>query len=172
MEISFQLTPDDYHQGFKAHRKRTAFSRWGWRFTYVCFAFILFTAVLLSFFGPDKSFRNLFPLWAILAFLVWVLWYCPYNAARKLVKGSPEAQMLQKVDISENGLITHSELSESKIAWRSIIDWVEVEKVFALFLSPLSFFPVPKRAMTDEQKAEFRNLLRTKVSAVRSSQSS
>jgi hypothetical protein len=38
-----------------------------------------------------------------------------------------------------------------------------VERVFALFPSPLSFFPIPKRAMTDEQESEFRTLLQSEI---------
>jgi hypothetical protein len=42
--------------------------------------------------------------------------------------------------------------------------WEEVEGVFSLFPSPISYYPVPKRAMTDDQRNEFRTLLQAKVS--------
>ena len=43
---------------------------------------------------------------------------------------------------------------ESQLTWNLIIGWVEVERVFALFPSPLTFFPIPKRAMTDQQRED------------------
>jgi YcxB-like protein len=35
--------------------------------------------------------------------------------------------------------------------------------VFALFPSPLTFFPIPKRAMTDQQQDELRSLLKNNI---------
>jgi YcxB-like protein len=163
VQISYELTIDDYRQAFKAHRKRTAFSRWGWRIAYACFVLVLFTALLLLFFGEDKSFRNLFPLWALLAFWICVIWYSPYRAAQKMIKGSPATTLPRTVEITDAGIHSQSSAAESRLAWESIVDWVEVERVFTLFLTPISFFPIPKRAMSEGQQGELRGLLQTRV---------
>lgn len=163
VEISYHLTVDDYRQGYKAFRRRTTFSRLAYYFAYACFFLIVASALLLSFAGRDKSFRNLFPLWAAAAFCGYVLWYCPYRVASKMIKGSPSAALPHTVDVSDSGLYVRTSASEARLSWDLIIGWAEVERVFALFPSPIMFLPVPKRAMTGEQQDEFRALLRNKV---------
>jgi YcxB-like protein len=163
VEISFQLTTDDYRQAYNGFRKRTAFSRWAYRIYYVLFVLILASALLLSFFGPNKSFAYLFPLWAIAAFWAYVLWYCPYYVARKMTKGSRVTTLPETAEITDAGIYSRTSAAESRLAWESIIGWVEVDRVFALFLTPISFFPIPKRAMSEAQQAEFRALLKSKV---------
>lgn len=80
-----------------------------------------------------------------------------------MIKGSPGASLPHTVDISESGLYSRSSAAEARFTWELIVGWAEVERVFALFPSPLSFFPIPKRAMTDHEQNEFRVLLRSKV---------
>lgn len=164
LEISYQLTIDDYRQGFKAMRRRTTFSRWSSRFTYSCFFLVLAAAIFLSLLGPDKSFSNLFPLWALVAFLTCVIWYSPYRIARKMIKGSPSASLPHTMEISESGIYSRSAIGESRFTWDLIVGWVEVDRVFALFPSPVSFFPIPKRAMSADQQTDLRGLLQARVS--------
>ena len=163
MEISYQLTTDDYRQGFKAFRTRTTFARWSNRLGYICFFLVLGAALLLSIFGPDQHFANLFPLWLLAAFWGWYLWYCPYHVAHKMIKGSPIASVPHTMEISEAGLHSRTTISDSRYTWDLIVGWAEADRVFALFPSPISYFPIPKRAMTDQQQCELRALLQNKV---------
>ena len=48
------------------------------------------------------------------------------------------------------------------LTWDLIIGWAEADRVFALFPSPISFLPIPKRAMTDDQQKELRTILQKK----------
>ena len=68
MEISYQLTEDDYRQGYKAFRRRTTYSLWRTRIAYAAFFLILAVALFVSIFGPDRSFPNLALLWGLVAF--------------------------------------------------------------------------------------------------------
>ncbi len=166
MEISYQLTEDDYRQGYKAFRHRTKYSLWAIRFGYVSFCFIFMVAVLISIFGnrSDRSFPNLTLLWGLSAFLFYCLWYAPRRVARKMMNGSPGASPPRTMDMSEDGLHIRTAAGESRLKWDLITGWAEADRVFALFPSPLSFLPVPKRAMTDQQQIELRTLLQNKVS--------
>lgn len=167
MEISYQLTKDDYRQGFKAFRKRTAFARWTNRVAVALFFLILASALLLSFFGRDKSFSNLFPLWAILVVWAWFIWGCPYYVAHKMIKGSRNASLLHTMNISESGVYSRSPAAESRFTWDLVVGWEEAERVFALFPSSVSYFPIPKRALTDDQQNELRTLLQNKILPVK-----
>jgi YcxB-like protein len=162
MEISYQLTKDDYQQGFKAFRNRTKFSRWRTRIAYASFFLILAVAVFVSIFGPDKTFPNLVLLWSLVAFWTCYLWYAPRGVAKKMITGSPSAALPHTVDVSEGGLYFRTSASESRLTWDLIIGWAEVDRVFALFPSPVSFLPIPKRAMTDDQQKELRTILQKK----------
>jgi YcxB-like protein len=163
MEISYQLTVEDYRQGFIACRKRTSFSRWLRRFAYLCLGVsVVFLIVLLGF-GERKTFGFMAPLYLLVLLWIYILWFNPYLVSRKLMRGSPTAQAIHTVDFSEAGIHSRNSLSETTLEWGSLVDWKEARGVFALFLSPISFFPVPKRAMTETQLEEFRNLLAAKV---------
>ena len=65
--------------------------------------------------------------------------------------------------ITDEGFHVRNAQGESKYLWPSIIGWHDGKRLFTLFMSPISFFPVPKRAMTDAQQEDFRSLLRQHV---------
>lgn len=163
MEISYQLTTDDYRQGFKAFRGRSTLSRWSFRFGYFCFFVVVAAALLLTIFAREGGSPGVFPLWLLAAFWGWYLWYCPYHVAKKMMKDSPIAAVPHTIEISEAGLHSRTSISDSRYAWDLIVGWAEADRVFALFPSSISFFPIPKRAMTDQQQSEFRSLLASKV---------
>jgi YcxB-like protein len=166
MEISYQLTEDDYRQGYKAFRRRKTFSLWatriGWVLLFLALAEALFASIF-GFFGFDRSLPDLALLWGLVAFWAYCLWYAPRYAARKMMKGSPSASLPHTAQMSEDGLYFRTSAGESRLTWNLIIGWVEVERVFALFPSPLTFFPIPKRAMTDQQQDELRSLLKNNI---------
>jgi hypothetical protein len=163
MEISYQLTEDDYRQGYKAFRRRKTFSLWATRIGWVLLFLALAEALYVSISGFDREFPTLALLWGQVAFWAYCLWYAPRYAARKMIKGSPSASLPHTAQMSDEGLYFRTSAGESRLSWNLIIGWVEVERVFALFPSPLTFFPIPKRAMTDQQQDELRNLLQNKV---------
>ena len=170
MEISYQLTIDDYRQGLKAFRRKTTYSIRRTRFLFGCFWLVLATASFLSLFGRDKSFPNLFPLWGLAAFWACVLWYSPYYLGKKMMKG-PSAALPHSMEISDEGIHSHTAGAEVRLTWEVLVGWAEVERVFALFPSHASFFPIPKRAMTDAQQKELRALLTDRISTHNASKS-
>lgn len=167
MEIAYQLTEDDYRQGYKAFRKRTKRSLWLKRLSDGVFLLVLAATVLILVVGPDRSFSTLAPLLFFLAFWIYCIWYGPRYVARKMIRGSPSAYLPHATDISETELKFRTSASDARLGWELIIGWAEVDRVFALFPSPVSFLPIPKRAMTQEQQNELRALLQTKFSALK-----
>lgn len=165
MEISYQLMEDDYRQAYKAFRRRTTCPLWLTRISYACLLLILAIASFVSMFGPDGSFPYAALLWTVGAFWTYCLWNAPRRVARKMIAGSPTASLVHTADMSEDGLHFRTSDSESRLTWNLITGWAEVDRVFALFLSPISFLPIPKRAMTDDQHSELRTLLQQKASS-------
>ena len=163
MEISYQLTEDDYRQGFKAFRRRTRYRLWLSRVSYVCLVFIGALAVFVPIFGLDRSVPNLLLLWGTAAFGIWCLWYAPRYLAKKMMRGSPGASLPQTLDISDDGLYFRTSSGESRLAWDLFIGWAEADRVFVLLPSPVTFIPIPKRAMVNDQQLDLRTLLRQKI---------
>ena len=162
MEIIYQLKSEDYRQGFIAMRRRTAKSRWGMRLAYLLLVVYLVLFFVVAF-AARSTLSDVVIMAVLLLFWVWMLWYNPYKFAKKAMKDSPIAQAEHSLEISDTGIDSRTPLANSSISWDSLVDWVEGKTVFAIFLSSVSFFPIPKRAMTDSQQDEFRNLLRDKV---------
>jgi hypothetical protein len=120
--------------------------------------------LLTTFFAPNRILSNLFtffPLWLLAALWAYVLWYDPYSLSRKIIRGP--TSLARTVEITEEGIHSRSTSTDSRLTWEAIIDWAEVERVFTLFVTSVSFFPIPKRAMTEEQQNEFRALLKARV---------
>lgn len=71
----------------------------------------------------------------------------------------PSSKVLITLDASDAGLHFLSAVEDSKVSWSAFVRWAEGDGVFALFLSPNASIPIPKRALTAEQQAEFREIL-------------
>jgi YcxB-like protein len=163
MEITYQLTEDDYRQGYKAYKRRTKFSLWISHLSYLVFVLVLAVTLFVLIVGPDRSFSTLFPLLFFVAFWMWCIWYAPYRVARKMIKGSPGAALPHTAEFSADGLHFRTTAGESRLNWNLFTGWSEADRVFALFPSPVTFVPIPKRAMTAAQQEELRSLMRSKL---------
>jgi YcxB-like protein len=75
----------------------------------------------------------------------------------------PSAQDPITLTVSESGLRVQSRHADSQIAWSAFIGWREEKSVFVVFTQPRLYVPIPKRAFTDEQQAEFRGTLRRNI---------
>jgi hypothetical protein len=120
---------------------------------------VLFVLVV----GPDRSFSTLFPLLFFVVFWMWCIWYAPYRVAKKMIQGSPGAALPHTAEFSDDGLRFRTAAGESRLSWNLFMGWSEVARVFALLPSPVTFVPIPKRAMTPGQQEELRSLLRSNV---------
>jgi len=87
----------------------------------------------------------------------------PWLAARMQFRRMPSAQGLMTVAISESGLHIRTQHGDSQVAWSAYIGWGEEKSVFVILPQPRIYVPIPKRAFTAEQLAEFRETLRRNV---------
>lgn len=107
--------------------------------------------------GPHD--RASFPLLAVGIIWIAVLWARPRFSARRRFRDTPSARSPITLEVSERELHFRSSCEDYKVAWSVLVGWGEGKTVFALFPSPRVQFPVPKRAFTPEQLAEFRGRL-------------
>ena len=68
-------------------------------------------------------------------------------------------------EVDERGLRLSEPLSRHEYHWDYFPGWIETENVFAIYVSPVSFHLLPKRAFADEAaRTEFRKLLKRVIS--------
>lgn len=58
-----------------------------------------------------------------------------------------------------------SEHYDSQVKWSTYIGWSEGKSVFVLLPQPRIYIPIPKRAFSEQQLAEFREILRRNIAA-------
>src|SRR4051812_33100435 len=120
MQITYQLTPEDYRQGIKASRKRTTFSRWSYRIIQTVVVGALALLLLFSIAGSFTDRRaefisNLIPLFYVAFFWILLLFGAPYLSARSQFKGSPSAKGPITLEVSDEGFRTKTQFSDSNI---------------------------------------------------------
>jgi len=164
VEVTYQLTADDFRRAISAHRTSSPFRRWSFRVGLSFVSFVLVTGVVLLIVAPhSNAFRNLLPLYAL--FILWVamLWVSPILSARSQFRGSPSARGPITLEVTGAGLHFRSPFTDSRTDWSAYVKWVEEKAIFALFPNPKVFIVIPKRAFTLDQLGEFRELVRQRV---------
>jgi hypothetical protein len=164
MQISYTLTERDLREGFTVHRDRTSFTKWLFRvFPAVTFLFCAYGVVQSVIHPGEQKLATYVPvlgigiLWAIL------VWGGPRYTANKQFQCNKVMQLPRTLGWDDTGLHSACEVSSGDTAWNGLLDWREGESVFLLYYSPESFFVVPKRALTSEEVAEFRERLNLKI---------
>jgi hypothetical protein len=74
--------------------------------------------------------------------------------------GSGDTSMLFRED---NFLTEEQDCGKSECSWNAVKSWREDAKVVLIYLAPARFIAIPKRAVSDSQLNDLRELLRRKV---------
>ncbi len=161
VQLSYQLTAEDYRHAFDAFRNRNKRVRLRKRILTVICLLGLLMAMATTILIPEKPASPVV-LGLICLYWVYCQWYAPYVIARKMM-ASPDARSARTVDANDRGLYDHTDVSDARLDWSMFVGWSENDRVFTLLPSEVSFLPVPKRAMTPVQQDEFRALLRQHI---------
>lgn len=164
MLINYQLTPEDYYQGLLAWRSLRAWRKWLLRAAYFVVATALVTSASMLVVERDAATSRV--SWGAVVFAaVWFAYMmgAPRFSARRQFRNTPSAQSPHTVEISEEGLEIHTAHADSKVLWSAFVAWSERKSVFVILPQPRIYVPIPKRAFTEEQQAEFREILRRNV---------
>lgn len=94
-----------------------------------------------------------------LALVVWG----PRLSARRQFHNTPSMQAPFTVEASDSGIHFQSVHGDHRLAWSTYVGWTEEDSVFVILPQGQIGFPVPKRAFTEEQLAQFREILHRKV---------
>jgi len=164
MRVTFQLTADDYYRGLLAWRNLKAWRRWLLRCAYFLMSLAIPVGVLLALVRPDpQPIKISAEILGFAALWFTYMWAAPRLSGRRQFPGSPSAQSPMTIEASDAGLAVHSTHGESKVSWSAYMAWAEAKSVFVILPQPRIYVPIPKRAFTDEQLNEFRELLRRTI---------
>jgi hypothetical protein len=166
VEITYQLTQDDFRHGMQAWRTRTAWLRWNYRIGVAVMITLLVIGICLLVSTPSLQLKYM--SWFALGFpAVWFacVWAAPRFQARMQFRRMPSAQSPMTLSISDSEIHFRSQHYDSRVAWSTYIGWAEGDIVFVLFPQPRLCLPIPKRAFTGEQLVQFRELLGRKIKA-------
>jgi YcxB-like protein len=164
VRVTFQPTADDYHQGYLAWRALPAWRRWLVRLAYVVLAMAILLIVLGLFLDHkaatvQNAVVGIFCTTLCLVFL----WQGPRFSSGRQFRKTPSAQSPVTLNVSDAGLETHSIHGASKVSWSTYVAWTEAKSVFVILPQPRIYIPIPKRAFTEEQINEFREILRRNI---------
>ena len=162
MQVTYQLTAEDYRHALITFRDRSFFSRWMVLFT----AVVLALAIAIQLTSKEDWMRSSLPITiAGIVLLAFAHWGAPYLNARRQFRSTPSAHEQITLEVQDAGLHFRSLGIDSSAAWNHYIKWIEDDQVFALFRSSLIFVIVPKRAFSADQLISFKGILRQKILA-------
>jgi hypothetical protein len=126
---------------------------------------LIFLVSILQLFVAPAHFVSALPgiVFSVVALVF--IWYGPSLSGRRQFRNTPSAHDPVTIEASDSGLQIHSVHADSQVAWSAYMAWGEYKSVFVILPQPRIFVPIPKRAFTSEQLAEFRELLSRSIRA-------
>jgi hypothetical protein len=166
MQVTYQLTPDDFYQGMLVWRSRRKWQQWVRWIAYIAVILVLLMGVLLLLLNRNTDPGKVRSACVAILFAgVWlaVMWGGPWLSLRRQFRNHPVSQSPMTLNTSEAGLEFHNPHVDSKVAWSAYVGWGEGKSVFVVMPQPRIFIVIPKRAFTEEQVGEFREMLRRNI---------
>jgi hypothetical protein len=164
MQVSFQLTPNDYRDGVIAWRNVRAWRRWVVVMVYVAGSIAIIVSLIRIFSELNAStLATLGAVLGLMAFWLAIMWAAPRLTSQRQFRNTPSAHSPMTIEATDAGLHVRSAQADSKVAWSVYMAWGEYKSVFVILPQPRIYVPIPKRAFTAEQQSEFRELLRRNI---------
>jgi len=162
MDVTYQLTANDFVQAIRHGKLETKLERW-WNFLFYPG---LAAAVIADKFVTLKTVL----IESLIIFFVGLIVILirlirSSRAGRARFTNDPSAQGPISLNVSSDGLSFQGPASPDNVSWDHYLRWHETTKQFVLFPSLGTFVIVPKRAFTSEQVDQFRGYLHNYISA-------
>ena len=167
MRIEYEISEQDFLDGqtLAIRRHPSLFTRWCGRIVFAFGAFFALSwiAILLvrgaaEALSPDALLFLLLIVYLLLTPLFTRLW------RKRIYAKSGALHGLHMVEISGEGVKEKGPTGSSEYTWAAFDKFAEDEKCFVVFQPTLVFHIVPKRGLSQEQIAEFREYVRRNLS--------
>jgi hypothetical protein len=161
MQVTYELTKTDFVEAVKAHRNRSAFTKW---FPRVFAGIVLASAWLgllqLAFGRNSQTLSNFAPLFVLAVIWAGLIWGHPWLIVKRIFMKQPSLQGPRTLLLDEAGVHLAWTSGKSDLEWNNFVRKLEGKNQFLLYTSPVFFLAVvPKRAFTPGQLSEFRTVL-------------
>jgi YcxB-like protein len=162
MQITFELTEQDFVNAYKTHCSRGPSSKWRGAI-WVCFL-VIFLGVIFHSIATNMSDLSRYVPLAILAIAWFVLirWLQLFNM-RKQFRKQPGAHGPRTVVFDSAGAHWRWDGGSNEMTWKNYIRWVQGNKQILFYTSPASFDILPTGNMEAAQLAELREMLKTNI---------
>jgi hypothetical protein len=158
MEITYELTQEDFTEAFTAHRSRSSAIRWVRIIAFwlvIAFAsFVLYGSVRAHNTKSLLPFFFLAILWLVVIWGIIPRWYM-----RRQFTKQPGAHGPRKLTLDASGAHWRWNGGSAEVEWRNYIRSVEGVNQILFYTSPSCFNILPKRALNPDQLVELRALL-------------
>ena len=156
MNITYQLTQDEYQQAVNLHHKKT--QRVVFLAVYVMVAAIIVT-VGTDFSNTREVITNsLAAFFSIAFYMLFVRMISTYQA-KSIYQKSTVLPYETTLHISGKGITLNKKGNNPTIPWSAFSKWKKNEDFYLIYTSPRQFNIIPTHVMNDSQKKELDTYL-------------
>jgi hypothetical protein len=167
MEITYELTKQDFVEAYSAHRNRNAVSKWSRRlFIWIwgLMADLVFVGFLIK--PSVQAAKGLAPFFGLVPMWIAILWLLPrWSIGRQFTK-QPGASWAKNPSVGRiRSSLALGRRLERCGPWKNYIRTVEGTNQILFYTSPACFNLLPKRVIGPDQLAEVRSVLQENIQA-------
>jgi len=167
MNLTIQLTPEDYIKANLVHMRPRPVIKWVGYFMLLLVVIVLGLSIYEAI-AHQKSFSDSIWIIAALAYLAFLFGFLRPRRIRKIFRQQESLHMPYSFTVADDAVLTKSENGEARLAWDYFSKWKEGKDLFLLYQSDVMFHMVPKRCFASpEEMTQFRKLLLEKIGCAR-----
>jgi hypothetical protein len=161
MNITYQLTQDEYLQAVNLHHKNGS--------RIIRLAIYIVLAAIIVIVGTDFSntreiITNIIAAFFSISFYILFVRMLSVYQAKSVYEKSAVLPYEVTLHISAKGVILDKSDNKAAIPWSTFIKWKNNENFYLLYTNPRRFNVIPTRAMSEKQKKEFDAYLEKYIS--------
>ncbi len=160
MQITFELTFDDFAIAQRLHQRRSAWTSLVYFYSHFLSPVLGVCGIAcgLLLIGKTSSVQPTVTLLVCGTILIFYPLYCRFRLKRwfRQTRGTGGACT---ITFSDELISVEGKNSKGTIEWTAVQSFREDDKVFMLYLAPVRFLCFPKRICTEVQIAEIRSIL-------------
>jgi hypothetical protein len=164
MQISYELSFDDYRAAQLLHIKRRLWLRFIRVLTHILFPIcgVCFLLLSVTLIGGRASFNFMLIMIVCGSYLALLPLYLNWRL-KSCYKRTRTAKDECKATISEDGISLDAGIMKSDVDWAAVQFFREDKKIFMLYIAQAKFIAIPKRVCTDSQIEELRSLFQRQI---------
>jgi len=163
MNLTIQLTPEDYVQSCFVHMRPRPVIKWAGYFVLSLAVIAVVISLYFALVDREGFFIPIF-LVVMLAYLAFLFFFIMPKRVRKIFWQQKTMQSPYSFTVTDEAVITKSDVGDMKLTWGYFVKWKEGKNLFMMYQSDVLYHMVPKRCFASpEEMTQFRQLLQAKL---------